>query len=452
LTNPTHRVAAEIVVADIGSTITKLSAFAGMGDGARHPPRFLGQGIALTTTAEGDVSLGLVAARRDLEERVGIPSQDAMLMACSSAAGGLRMTVHGLTRDMTLRAAREASLGAGAIVSLATAGPLGAADVTAIREARPRLVLLAGGVDQGDRDTVLANAWRLAALGPIAPVIYAGNVAARAEVERILGEAGVQLFTVDNVYPRIDELNIEPVRALIQDVFARHIVTAPGMNAVRAWVTGRILPTPGAVLRATELVAQTLGDVMTVDVGGATTDVHSVTGGSDRYRGLAVAPEPHSKRTVEGDLGVYLNAEHLAQEAARPIEDLDALSALPRSARARRLATALTRLAVDIAVWRHAGTLRVGYGTPGRSEWVEGRDLTAVRHVLGTGGALARLPGAATILASVRRDPARRKLLPPQDARVLIDRHYVLAALGVLSQSHLAQARLLAAQSLASGD
>ena len=46
---------------------------------------------------------------------------------------------------------------------------------------------------------------------------------------------------------------------------------------------------------------------MTIDVGGATTDIHSVTGGSDEINRILVNPEPLAKRTVEGDLGVYVN-------------------------------------------------------------------------------------------------------------------------------------------------
>ena len=91
---------AEIIVADIGSTITKVSAFSGLSSGRNAC--FLGQGLGLTTVAEGDVAQGLETARNDLEKRLGVNTRDATLMAASSAAGGLRMTVHGLTRDMTL--------------------------------------------------------------------------------------------------------------------------------------------------------------------------------------------------------------------------------------------------------------------------------------------------------------------------------------------------------------
>jgi uncharacterized protein (TIGR01319 family) len=172
---------AQILVADIGSTITKLCAFGELGGKA---PQFWGQGISLTTVKEGDVSIGLENARKDLEVRLGVDTSNAELMAASSAAGGLRMTVHGLTRDMTLRAAREASLGAGAIVTFTTAGLIQEDDLEEIRKINPNIILLAGGVDYGDRNVVVQNAKALASQNLKAPIIYAGNISARAEVRR----------------------------------------------------------------------------------------------------------------------------------------------------------------------------------------------------------------------------------------------------------------------------
>lgn len=344
------------------------------------------------------------------------------------------MTVHGLTQDMTLRAAREASLSAGAVVTFTTAGRLSADDLEAIRQQQPNLMLLAGGVDYGERDIVVANAQALAALGLAVPVIYAGNKAARGEVQRLLRAAHVPVFLVDNVYPRIDELNLEPVRRVIQDVFARHIITAPGMEQVKSMATGDLVPTPGAVMRATELLADVLGDVLTVDVGGATTNVLSVTSGSPAYVKLMVAPEPRSKRTVEGDLGIYHNAAHIVAAAGAVALDTQGVMPIPETSAARQLALALTRWAVDLAVWRHAGALQAVYGAYGRHEVVEGRDLTAVRYVIGTGGALTRLGMGREILGHIKADPSQRKLLPPPAARVLIDQHYIMAAAGVLSQ------------------
>lgn len=436
--------AADLLVADIGSTLTKLSAFGGLGD----RPRFLGQGVAVTSVAEGDVTLGLDAARHDLETRCKIDTAGAKLMASASAAGGLRMTVHGLTRDMTLRAAREASLGAGAIVVLATAGVMGPGELESVRRLKPKLILLAGGVDDGDRRVATANAEGLAASAPKAPIVYAGNVAARGEVEAIFKERGLAVFSVDNVYPRIDELNVEPVRRVIRQLFAEHIVTAPGMDKVKHALSDRLMPTPAAVMTATELLAEALGDVMTVDVGGATTDVHSVTEGSPKLAGHLLAPEPRSKRTVEGDLGVYINARHVLEAAGEELAGIEAVQPLPEDERTRAIAVRLTRLAVDLAVWRHAGELRPVYGALGRESLVEGRDLTAIEYVVGTGGALIRLGEGKEILETIRRDPRERMLLPPTSARVLLDHDYIMAPAGVLSQRYSEDAKRLLFNSL----
>jgi uncharacterized protein (TIGR01319 family) len=437
----------EVLVADIGSTITKLSAFGGLGKPGAFS-MFLGQGMALTTVNQGDVMIGLETARKDLETRMGVDTSGAILMAASSAAGGLRMTVHGLTRDMTLRAAQEASLGAGAIVTFTTAGLISTDDMEEIARIKPNIILLAGGVDYGDRNTVLANARLLASLGCVIPVIYAGNKAARGEVRRILQGACMPVFIVDNVYPRIDELNIDPVRKVIQDVFSRHIVSAPGMEKVKKLTKGDVIPTPGAVMRSTELLAQVLGDVMTIDVGGATTDVHSVTEGSPKYMKMMVAPEPRSKRTVEGDIGVYVNAAHIVEAAGDALHDICGVKPIPDNAETRWTSLELTRWAVDISIWRHAGELRIVYGAYGRNERLEGRDLTAIKYVIGTGGALTRLGVGKEILGNIKTDPSGRKLLPSRDVQVLLDRNYIMAAAGVLSQIYPEAAKRLLLESV----
>ena len=437
---------AEVIAADIGSTVTKVSAFSGMSDG--DTPRFLGQGLGLTTVAEGDVTLGLESARRDLESRLGVNTRDASLMAASSAAGGLRMTVHGLTRNMTLRAAQEASLGAGAIVTFTTAGKIHPDDLEEIRRIKPNIILLAGGVDYGDREIVLVNARSLASLQLKPPLIYAGNKAVKGEIGRLFEAVGTPVFIVDNVYPRIDELNIDPVRKVIQEVFARHIVTAPGMAKVREIVCGDIVPTPGAVMRSTEILAETLGDVMVVDVGGATTDVHSVTDGSPEFSKMAVAPEPRSKRTVEGDLGVYVNAPRIVETVENETLQADNIRPIPETETERETSALLTRLAVDIAVWRHAGQVRAAYGAYGRNEIVEGRDLSAIKHIIGTGGALTRLGTGREILRNIKPDPRKSKLLPPPDAAVHLDGNNIMAAAGVLSLRYPQQALALLLESI----
>jgi uncharacterized protein (TIGR01319 family) len=280
------------------------------------------------------------------------------------------------------------------------------------------------------------------------PLVYAGNKAVRSEIGRLFESAGIPVSIVENVYPRIDELNIDPVRRVIQDVFARHIVTAPGMQNVREMVCGDIIPTPGAVMRSTEMLADILGDTVTVDVGGATTDVHSVTEGSPEFLKMMIAPEPRSKRTVEGDLGVYVNASRIIEAAGAECEALGGVRPIPETASERETSAQLARWAVDISIWRHAGQLQVAYGAYGRNELVEGRDLSAVKHVIGTGGALTRLGMGKEILQNVKPDPRQSKLLPPADAAVYLDHHNIMAATGVFSRRYPQQAAALLIKSI----
>lgn len=435
---------AEILVADIGSTLTKLSAFGALDS---KTPLFLGQGLGLTSVSQGDVSIGLDMARSDLENRLRLDTLGADLMAASSAAGGLQMSVHGLTLDMTLRAAREASLGAGALVGFATAAYIQDSDLLEIGRLSPDIIMLAGGVDYGDRDVVVTNAKALARLDLNVPIIYAGNISARSEVAAILQEAGKDVLLTDNVYPRIDELQVGPVRELIQNVFSEHIIKAPRMEKVKDQIHGEIIPTPGAVMHSAELLYEAIEDLVVVDVGGATSDVHSVTDGSIKFSKMMISPEPRAKRTVEGDLGVYINAGNIIEAATGAINPFQA-EPLPTDMKAMENSTLLAKWAVDLSLWRHAGEVKVAYGAYGRSEIVEGKDLTAVKHVIGTGGALTRLGSGAALLGSVRQDLKGAKLLPPQETPVLIDSNYIMATAGVLSQVHKEAARKILLESI----
>lgn len=422
----------DALVAEIGSTTTLLSAFDGLAGYPESEPRLVGQGLAATTVLQGDVGIGLDQARHGLEAAVG-PLEPAVTLATSSAAGGLRMTVHGLTQKMTARAAHEAALGAGGVVEYVTAGRLRDADIVSIDEAQPSLVLLAGGVEGGDADTVLANAGRLAELEARPMVVYGGNSAVSGEARELLERAGFRVRVTPNVYPAVDELDIVPARAVIHDAFEEHIAHAPGMERVSEVVTGGILPTPGAVLIAAELLAEAEGDLVVLDVGGATTDVHSVTDGTPEIQALTTSPEPHGKRTVEGDLGTFVSARHVLRLLPEDREPEWLPPALPGTASEIAEAVELARACAITAMQRHAGRLVQLYTPKGRQTVAEGRDLTACRLIVGTGGALTRLSGGEAILEATRARDGGDQLLPPSDARCKLDRDYVFSSCGALA-------------------
>ena len=449
-----------ILVFEIGSTTTLVNAFSGLDSDS---PVFVGGGQAATSVEAGDVTIGLQQAIDDLERKTGIQGPYTSMLATSSAAGGLKMTVHGLVHDMTVKAAREAALGAGANIRMITSGRMRQTDLTKVKDINPNIILIAGGVDYGERDTALSNAEMILSLGLNIPVIYAGNIENQAEIKLMFEQTGQSehLFVVENVYPSIDELNVLPTRKVIQQVFEEHIIHAKGMEKIRNMIDSKIIPTPGSVMLATELIAEELGDVMTIDVGGATTDVHSVTEGSEEITRMQVAPEPTSKRTVEGDLGLFLNRTNLLQlidqkellKKADLTEDdlsqlLDRYHAIPETDEQKRLVYALTEVAAIVSTHRHSGGLKDFYYTGGKKSVAMGKDLTNIHTIIGTGGALTRLPKTDKILEAIPLSNPGNKLLPGEGVKVLIDHDYIMASLGVLSMTHKAGALQLLKQTL----
>ena len=437
----------DVLVAEIGSTTTVVNAFDHL---ESDSPVFLGQGQAPTSVKEGDVNIGLQAAIEDMKKNLHIENEKleyTNMLATSSAAGGLRMTVHGLVYDMTVKAAKEAALGAGANIHLITAGKLSKVDMIKLDRIKPNIILIAGGVDYGERETALYNSELIAASDLNIPVIYAGNIAVADDVKLIFESYSKEknLHIVPNVYPKIDILNIEPTREVIQDIFEKHITEAKGMEKIREMVNGPIIPTPGAVMKASKILKDEIGDLVTIDVGGATTDIHSVTEGTEKVNKILVEPEPVAKRTVEGDLGVFINKrnivdiikiEKLEKELNMTPEDIEKFTnsdiAIPETEEHKRFIERLTKEAVIVSINRHAGGYRTYFG--GKSDTLAfGKDLTAVKWIVGTGGALTRLTAREEILNSISQFNRAAKLLPTAEAKILIDNDYIMASLGVLS-------------------
>ncbi|WP_353094032.1 GlmL-related ornithine degradation protein [Tissierella praeacuta] len=448
----------DLLVAEIGSTTTVVNAF----NDLESNPKFIGQGQSATSVLEGDVNIGLIGAIEDLANNFSTQSIDYKeLIATSSAAGGLRMTVHGLVYDMTVKAAKEAALGAGANIKFITAGKIRKSDLRKIEEIKPNIILIAGGVDYGERDTALHNAELIAGMNLDIPVVYAGNIENHEDIKDIFEDKENELYIVDNVYPKIDELNVEPTRKIIQEVFEKHIIHAPGMESVRDMVNGPIMPTPGAVMEASKLLYDDIGDLITIDVGGATTDVHSVTEDSDEISRILINPEPKAKRTVEGDLGVYVNMknivemvgkEELVKELQVSMEELEDLIVnhrpIPKTDLEKQFVEALTLHATVTAVKRHAGQLKHLYGPSGKKTIAEGKDLTKTKYIIGTGGALTRLPNRKVILSEIALSNKGNDLLPNTEAEILIDNHYIMASLGVMAKKYPEEALKLLENSL----
>ncbi len=431
----------DIITAEIGSTTTILTAFNGVGTSKCEP---VAQSEHYTTVLEGDVTIGINQCLRDISNQIGSEVDWEEFVASSSAAGGLRMSVHGLVYDMTVRAAKEAALGAGGIIRHVTAGKIDKREVEKVEGLNPNMVLLAGGVDYGEKDTIIHNAREFSKSRLEVPFVVAGNCAAGEEVSETLKKSGKRVYAVENVYPRVDELNVEPIREIIQTIFSEHIIHAGGMDKIGEMVKRPIIPTPAAVMNTTKMLNELYGDVVTVDIGGATTDVDSVTEGMPEIQEITVSPEPFAKRTVEGDLGVFVNAHNVVEAMGPGIEKdypdyqqlLKDISPYPKNNQLEEFAAHLAVHCLTHGLLRHSGRIRYIYGATGRQKIAEGKDLTATKIIAGTGGILSRSKYAEEVLSTARKLSKRhiKELLPPEDIRLFRDRNYIFAPLGALSK------------------
>jgi uncharacterized protein (TIGR01319 family) len=310
--------------------------------------------------------------------------------------------------------------------------------------------MIAGGVDFGEKNTAIENAKKIAGLKLNIPVIYAGNIQNQKTIRRIFADSNQSeyLYISKNVYPKIDVLEVDEARKIIQDAFEKHIIHAPGMEKVKSIITDNIIPTPGAVMEASILLQKAIGDLVTIDIGGATTDIHSVTTGKEEIEKILIAPEPFAKRTVEGDLGVYINKNNIIniiskQKLIKDLnitdEDFNSILSLYQPIPKDRQIPFTERLALEAmiqAIERHSGRLVYLYTGGGKTTYAEGKDLTNVKYLIATGGALTRLPNRIEIIKKALQKENKLVLKPSKNTEVLIDNLYIMASVGVLSKKH----------------
>lgn len=441
-----------ILLIDFGSTYTKLTAV------DTDSEQILGTASAYTTVST-DINDGLNEGLKILNDKTGKTDFDAVY-ACSSAAGGLRMVTSGLVPELTVEAAKLASLGAGAKTVGVYSFELTYDDIEEIRLLNPDIFLLVGGTDGGNTDCIIHNARMLADMKPAFPIITAGNRTAARQVREIL--SGLEVYACPNVMPRFGTLQIEPTQKQIREIFLNRIIQAKGLSKAGEILSDIIMPTPSAVLNAMKLLADGcegetgIGELVAVDVGGATTDVYSIADGMPEhmntvYKGL---PEPYAKRTVEGDIGMRYSIQGIVD--AQGIDKISQLSKIPPD-RAQELIDylrqntdkvpggdkelekldfALASCAVDEAITRHAGTISETYTMMGQTFVQEGKNLTGVKSIVVTGGSLIHNANTEEIAKSALYSPQKPQSLRPKKADVWIDKTYILAAMGLLSSYH----------------
>jgi uncharacterized protein (TIGR01319 family) len=460
-----------VLATDCGSTTTKAILI----ERRNGEYRLIVRGEAPTTVEAPfeDVTRGVLNAIREVEELAGRQILDGetimtpqhgnkgvdIYLSTSSAGGGLQMMVSGVVKSMTGESAERAALGAGAIVMDIIAsndGRLPHQKIQRIRQLRPDMILLSGGVDGGTTFHVAELAELISAADPKArlgaqyslPVIYAGNKDARDIVKERL-EKKTALMVVDNLRPKLEEENLRPARDAIHDLFMEHVMAhAPGYNKLLSWTPVPVMPTPGAVGLIIETIAREEEiDVLGVDIGGATTDVFSVFSGV-------------FNRTVSANLGMSYSVSNVLAEAGidnvmrwvpfamdpgelrnRIKNKMIRPTTIPQTLEELQIEQAISREALRLAFIQHKA-LAVGLKGVQQertisdtfSQTASGEtlvNLESLALMVGTGGVLSHAP---------RRVQAAHMMidafLPEFDTEIAVDSIFMMPQLGVLSTKY----------------
>ncbi len=461
-----------ILATDCGSTTTKAILIEKRGE----QYRLIVRGEAPTTVEAPfeDVTRGVLNAVKEVEELSGrmilegekiiTPQKDGttgvdVYVSTSSAGGGLQMMVTGVVMSMTAESAQRAALGAGAIVMGVIAsndGKLPYQRVKLIRQLRPDMILLSGGVDGGTISHVAELAELIGAADPKPrfgigyelPVIYAGNVNARDVIENTLDKK-CALEIVDNIRPVLERENLHPARNKIHDLFMEHVMAhAPGYKKLMTWTDVPIMPTPGAVGLLIQKMGEKEGiEVIGVDIGGATTDVFSV------FKGVF-------NRTVSANLGMSYSISNVL--AATGVENIirwipfkvDEIelrnviknkmirpTTIPHTLKELQIEQAVAREALRLAFEQHK-SMAVGLKGVQQERTISDAfaqtatgatlvDMMELDLLVGSGGALSHAP---------RRNQAALMMLdgflPEGITRLAVDSIFMMPQLGVLSTVH----------------
>lgn len=427
---------------DFGSTFTKLIAV----DINKNEVLATAKAI---TTVNTNILTGFNKAYKLLEAKTGNINYHKKI-ACSSAAGGLKMCAIGLIPELTTEAAKQVCLGAGAKVELVFSHHLTNSELETLENAKIDIILLAGGADGGNSETVIFNAQKLSERNLKIPIIFAGNKAARDEVEEIFKKAHLNYYLADNVMPKINKLNITSAQDKIKEIFLTNIIEAKGIKKAQEEIDEVIMPTPNAVMLAGNLLSKYYGDLMIFDIGGATTDVYSFAEGEPKALNVIKTglEDPYQKRTVEGDIGMryslmgvmpYITKTEINEFFDKDIDILveiekrvNNIEFLPKTKKDMQIENFLAKKCVEIGMSRHVGTIKSIYTPEGLMFEQKGKDLTDVKMIIGTGGIITSSNNSLDIL-KLEQVPQE---LRPKTPNYYIDTDYILQAIGLLSIYH----------------
>ena len=442
-----------VISLDIGSTFTKAALFE-----VHEDQLELHRSVRVPTTADS-LQQGV---RRVIEELDCLDPQTQRpaypVHFSSSAKGGLHVIAVGIVPDLTLNVAKLTALSAGARITRSYGYKLTSQHIREIETLNPDIILFSGGTDGGNEVYVQHNAEMLSTLTIRPQIIYAGNHVLCDEVTDLLSAFPVHVAS--NILPELDRPCVQEARDKICDVFLKAIVSGKGLDEVVDWIGKPPLPTPLVMMKLTEAIHRNCDqwtEFCMIDLGGATTDFYSscVDHQADSgviYRGI---PEPETKRTVEGDLGVRISAPSVLIAGSEGLqndkttEELLSLmdyvhkitqqtGHLPQTPEHRFYDRTLAEICMLQAVKRHVGTRRRVFNAHGESFVQTGKNLYPVKKMILTGGFFSSLTKQEVkvrplpSLQTINKAAAEQAYLVPQNVDYYQDENYVLPLLGNL--------------------
>ena len=426
------------LLVDVGSTYTKLHL-------VDTNKNVILAGASSYTTVETDVREGFNKAYKKLREISDVKYDK--ILGCSSASGGLKVIAIGFSKSLTTDAARLASLSSGARILNVYSYELKDEQVEEIKSAGADIIVLCGGTDHGNRDNIIYNAKKLAKGSVKTPVVVAGNIDTHEEIRDIFNKADVPCDFTENVMPTTNTINYRPLRQTIGDLFIKTIAHAKGIDLLSQDFE-ILLPTPVAVQKAMSVYAKYLDKViLSVDIGGATTDIHSI---GKTYYGEenVISPpidEPYEKRTVEGDMGMRYSATALYESVGDEpflkfgIKDakektefrFNHTNYIPDNDEDLFFDNVLCYIATHTSLMRHVGHIKK-IKTPTRTIYEQyGKDLRPAEMFIGTGGSLINSDDPKKILSAIR--DLDEKYLINRDVKCYLDKEYILSSAGLIS-------------------
>lgn len=399
------------------------------------------------TTSSTDISIGIEKVKQKMFKDITVHIDKTYV--CSSAKGGLKMIAIGLVPDLTLKAAQLACYSAGAKVIKSYSFELNQKELDEIENSNCDILLLSGGTDGGNTSSVRHNANQLIKLKSRFPIIYAGNKSCQDEIKTQLEQVGFECILCANVMPSYGILEVDECKNKIRELFLKSIVKAKGLSQLNEVIDEIVLPTPLSVFEALKLLSKGtknesgIGDLIAIDIGGATTDVYSmneklVVNEEFGYKGLQ---EPLEKRSVEGDLGLRYSASHVYElKTDLHSTEFDAyineINNNPHLSSNIELDTQLASTCVDIATQRHVGRLETSYTPMGISYYQTGKDCRNVKQCIGIGGPIIYNPNARSILSQCLTKPNQKDILLPIECEFYLDKDYLISCLGLLSKQY----------------